>query len=368
MSVRGALGYWPAAAFAAFAILPFIPGTQVALYAQDFIPLFIYAILALGLNVVVGYTGLFHLGIAAFFGIGAYTTGILTVSQFPFQQSFLITVIASALAAAAMGIITTAPTLRIRGDYFALVTMGFGLIAVYVIRNLENITNGTKGLGLIAPTLLPGVEDPKLAPFRLQPAWGVEWSSYPYFYFLCLALLALTYLFLRSVERSRLGRSWVALREDELAAACMGLNPARLKLSAIALGAGLAGLAGALYGVSQTTTANPSTYDFNRSMLSLCCVILGGIGNRPGVLLGVLLLIGFDQVLTPIADQWVQKPEVQGSLPQYFQGKEYIKVSAWRLGVFGAVLILMMRFRPEGILPERRRKLELHPEETGTQK
>jgi branched-chain amino acid transport system permease protein len=363
MTLRRARGYWPAAVLAAFAALPFVPNTSVALYAQDFLPLFIYTVLALGLNVVVGYTGLFHLGIAAFFGIGAYVTGILTVSQFPFQQSFLVAVIASTVLAAAAGVLSTAPTLRLRGDYLALVTMAFGLIVVFVIRNLENVTNGTKGLGLIAPPLLPGVKDVNLAPYRMHRTWGSEWSSYPYFYFLCLGVLALTYLFLRWVERSRLGRAWVALREDELAAACMGLNPAGLKLSAIALGAGLAGLAGSLYGVSQTTTANPSTYDFNRSMLSLCCVILGGIGNRPGVVLGVLLLIGFDQVLTPIADQWVQRADVQQHFPEFVRGQEYVKVSAWRLGIFGLVLILMMRFRPAGLLPEERHRREFHPRE-----
>ncbi|HXD85835.1 MAG TPA: branched-chain amino acid ABC transporter permease [Urbifossiella sp.] len=361
MKLRRVLGYWPAALFAAFVALPFAPGVQAALTAQDFIPLFIYAVLALGLNVIVGYTGLLHLGIAAFFGIGAYTTGILTVSQFPFQQSFLVAAIASVGAAAAIGVIATAPTLRLSGDYLALVTMAFGLIAVYVIRNLENITNGTKGLGLIAPTLLPGIHDPNFAAMRVRPAWGREWSAYPYFYFLCLAMLLAVYWFLGFVEQSRLGRSWVAMREDELAASCMGLNPAKLKLSAIALAAGIAGLAGALYGVSQTTTANPSTYDFNRSMLTICCIILGGLGNRPGVILGVFLLIGFDQVLTPIVDQWVQRADVQQQFPASLRGKEYMKISAWRLGIFGAVLIAMMRFRPAGLLPESRRKHELEP-------
>lgn len=364
MRLRSALSYWPSVMFLAFAALPFVPGKDAAIYAQDFLPLFIYALLALSLNVVLGNSGLLHLGIAAFFGIGAYVTGILTVAQFPFQQSFLVAAIASTLAAAALGVVATAPTMRLRGDYLALVTMGFGLIAVYVIRNLENITNGTKGLGLIAPALFPGMADPDLKPFKLYLSWGSEWSAYPYFYFLCLAILATTYLFLQAVERSRLGLAWVALREDELAASCMGLNPAKLKLSAIALGAGLAGLAGALYGVSQTTTANPSTYDFNRSMLTICCIILGGLGNRAGVLLGVFLLIGFDQVLTPIFDQWVQKADVQQQFPARLQGKEYMKVSAWRLGIFGMVLILMMRFRSAGLLPEARVELELQPEQT----
>ncbi len=369
MSVRRVLGYWPAAAFAVFLALPFIPNVDVSLYARQFTPIFITAILALALNVVLGYTGLLHFGIAAFFGIGAYTTGILAVQQFPFQQSFPVVMLASIVAAGAIGVATTAPALRLRGDYLALVTLGFGLIAVFVLRNLDNITGGAKGLNPITPSLFPGVEDPDMSAYQFDRTWGRRsWREYPYFYFLCLAILAVTYLLLGVLERSRLGRAWVALREDELAATCMGLNPARLKLSSIAIGAGLAGMAGGLYAISQNTTADPSAYDFNRSMLVLCCVILGGLGNRAGILLGVLILVGFDQIITQDLDQWVQKPETQKDMPAFMQGKEYVKVSLWRLGIFGAALILMMRFRPEGLIPERRRKLELHPEESSEKK
>jgi branched-chain amino acid transport system permease protein len=362
MKLRALLQYWPALALALFVALPFVPSNDVARYARQFTPLFIFAVLALSLNVVLGYTGLLHFGIAAFFGIGAYATGILAVREFPFQQSFPVLIAASVLAAAALGVATTAPALRLRGDYLALVTMAFGLIAVFVLRNLDNITGGAKGLNPVAPPLLPGVKDPDVTELRLHPTWGRTWRAYPYFYFLCLAVLALTYLVLGRLEKSRLGRSWVALREDELAASCMGLNPARLKLVAIAIGAGLAGLAGGLYAISQNTTADPGAYDFNRSILVLCCVILGGLGNRPGVLLGVFLLVGFDLILSPVLDNWVQKPDTQRQFPEFMQGKEYTKLSMWRLGIFGVVLILMMRFRPAGLLPEERHKHELHPE------
>ena len=369
MSVRRVLAYWPAAALVAFLALPFIPNVDISLYARQFTPIFITAILALSLNVILGYTGLLHFGIAAFFGIGAYATAIFTVHQYPFQWSFPAVMLASVVAAAAIGVATTAPALRLRGDYLALVTLGFGLIAVFVLRNLDNITGGAKGLNPVTPSLLPGVEDPDMAQFQLERTWGRRsWREYPYFYFLCLTILAITYLLLGILERSRLGRAWVALREDEMAASCMGLNPAKLKLSSIAIGAGLAGLAGGLYAISQNTTADPTAYDFNRSMLVLCCVILGGIGNRAGILLGVLILVGFDQIVTRDLDQWVQKPDVQQKFPEFMQGKAYIKLSMWRLGIFGAALILMMRFRPEGMIPERRRKLELHPEEPSKQK
>jgi len=354
MTLRGVAGYWMVAGFLFLAAVPFLPGRYIAIYGTQLIPVLCFAILALGLNVVVGYTGLLHLGIAAFFGIGAYTAGVLTTTAFPFGSSFLVVAVAAPIMAAAVGIITTAPTLRLRGDYLALVTLGFGLITIYVIRNLDSITDGTKGLTPVSPDLLPGITDPELP--KPRPGWGNSWRKYPYLYYLCLLLLTGVMIFLRNLERSSLGRAWVAMREDELAASCMGLNPARLKLSAIALGAGLAGLAGALFAVSQNGTTEPSAYDFNRSMITLCCIILGGLGNRPGVLLGVFLLIGYDQVLTPLLDNWLQAQKVNP------QGKEYLKVSGWRLFIFGVALIIMMRFRPEGVLPAARQKRELHPE------
>jgi branched-chain amino acid transport system permease protein len=354
MTLRGLLGWWMVPGFLLLASVPFLPGRYVPIYGTQLIPLLCLAILALGLNVVVGYSGLLHLGIAAFFGIGAYTAGILSTSQFPLQASFLVVAVAAPLASAAVGVITTAPTLRLRGDYFALVTLGFGLITFYLIKNLDAITDGTKGLTPISPNFLPGLDDPTLP--KAGHGWGNSWRKYPYLYFLCLGLLTAIVIFLGNLERSRLGRAWVALREDELAASCMGLNPARLKLSAIALGAALAGLAGALFAISQDGTTDPRTYWFDRSMIAICCVILGGLGNRPGVILGVFLLVGYDQILTPIIDNWLQAQKLNPN------GKEYLKVSGWRLFIFGAALILMMRFRPEGLLPAARQKRELHPE------
>ena len=250
--------YWVPALFAALAAYPFLPVAE-ANRGEQFTILFIYAILALALNVVIGYAGLLHLGIAAFFGIGAYTVGILTVPFFPFQQSFLVAAVAAPLACAAVGVASTAPILRLRGDYFALVTLGFGLITLYAIRNLDAITEGTKGLNPIEAGPLPGVkEGTDFSSLRVNADWGNRWYKYPYLYFIVLGTLALIMVLLRNLEHSRLGRAWVALREDELAASCMGLNPARLKLSAIALGAGLAGLAGAFYAMAQD--APPGTH------------------------------------------------------------------------------------------------------------
>jgi branched-chain amino acid transport system permease protein len=358
MSLRGVASYWLVAGFLLLAAVPFLPSKSAPIYATQFTSVLCLAVLALGLNVIVGYAGLLHLGIAAFFGIGAYTAGVLSTTAFPFGASFLVLLVAAPLAAALVGVVTTAPTLRLRGDYLALVTLGFGIIITRLIVNFDPITDGTKGLTPVSPNLFPGIEDPELP--KYGPGWNNTWRKYPYMYFLCLGVLALVVIGLRNLERSRLGRAWVALREDELAASCMGLNPARLKLSAIALGAALAGLAGALYAVAQDGTTEPKAYDFNRSMITICCVILGGLGNRPGVLLGVVLLVGYDQILTPLLDNWIQQQKLNP------EGKEYLKVSGWRLFIFGVALILMMRFRPEGLLPEARHKRELHPEEEGT--
>jgi branched-chain amino acid transport system permease protein len=299
--------------------------------------LFIFAILALGLNVVVGYTGLLHLGIAAFFGVGAYVAAILTVPGYPFRLSFPLALIVATAVAGLLGLILGAPTLRLRGDYLALVTLGFGEVVRFAIRNLEEITGGTKGLNPVPPPTLPGLDS----------------TDYRVFYFVSLGLLLVVLLLLWRLEKSRLGRAWVAVREDELAASCMGIQAARVKLSAFALGAALAGLAGALYAAKLTSTAGPDAYDFSRSIIILCCLILGGLGSLRGAVLGVFLLVGFDNVLAPIVDGMIQKSGVNAS------GSAFLTFSNWRLMIFGLALILMMRFRPEGLFPaQRARKQE----------
>jgi branched-chain amino acid transport system permease protein len=311
--------------------------------------IFIFGILALGLNVVVGYTGLLHLGIGAFFGIGAYVTGILTVPSYPFQWGFTAALVASTVAAALAGLVLGAPTLRLRGDYLAIVTLGFGEVVKFSIRNLEEITAGTRGLNPVPP---PGVPQ--------AMAGAIDFArDYRPFYFLCLLLLIATVLALRNLEKSRLGRSWMAIREDELAATCMGINATRVKLSAFALGAALAGLAGCLYATKLTTTADPEAYNFNRSITMLCCIILGGLGSIRGTLLGVLILIGFDNVLAPWLDRLIQQSGINQG------GSQLLTFTSWRLMIFGLALILMMRFRPEGLWPSRQVQQELHPSDPG---
>lgn len=304
--------------------------------------LLIFAILALGLNVVVGYTGLLHLGIAAFFGIGAYVTGILTIQGYPFQTGFSIAAIMSTLLAGLAGILLGAPTLRLRGDYLALVTLGFGEVVRFSLRNLEEITGGVRGLNPVPPPSIPGLSD---------AAWI---NDYRAFFYLTLGILVLVVVLLRNLERSRLGRAWVAIREDELAALCMGINVTRAKLAAFAVGSALAGLAGCLYATKLSTTADPNTYDFNRSIMMLCCVILGGLGSIRGTLVGVLLLMGFDTMLAPALDLWIQESNINP------QGYAVLTFSNWRLLIFGLALIVMMRVKPEGLLPSQRVQMEFH--------
>ena len=341
---------WEGAIFLALLLYPLFPALETGFFAGtgrslgEQLPLvFIFALLAYGLHVVVGSTGLLHLGIAAFFAVGAYAAGIFTTAGYSFGWPFPVVLAVGTLAAALVGLLLGIPTLRLRGDYLALVTLGFGEVTKFTLRNLEGITAGSRGLSPVPP-----------------PTNDAIWTDdFRPFYYLTLVILILAAVVLRNLERSRLGRAWVALREDELAAHCMGLNPGRLKLAAFALGAGLAGMAGVLYATRLTSTADPNAYDFNRSIFMVCCLIVGGLGSRLGALLGVFLLVGFDNILTPVIDGYIQQQSPDAG------GKIWLTFTGWRLAVFGLALILMMRFRPEGLFPSTRVRREMHPAEAG---
>lgn len=338
---------WSFVLFAALAMYPLFPAFDEHFFnltnrsLGDQLPgLFLIAIVALGLNVAVGYTGLLHLGIAAFFAIGAYTTGILLAPLYPFEVNFWLALVASVVVTALAGLFLGAPALRLRGDYLALVTLGFGEVVKFTIKNLPEVTKGTQGLSPLPPPKVPGLE--------------ADWlMDYRPFYYLTLIAFALVFFLLGRLERSKLGRAWVAVREDELAATCMGLNAARLKLAALALSAAIAGFAGGLYAVKMTSTVGPDAFDFNRSVFVLCCLILGGLGSRKGCVLGVFLLYGFDYILSPILDGYIQQAVGSGATATWQS------FSGWRLMVFGIVLILVMRFRPMGLLPSNRIKEEM---------
>ena len=331
--------------------------------------LFIWAILALGLNVAAGYTGLLQLGIAAFFGIGAYITGIATVDSYPFQVGFAAALVFSTVGAAVCGLVLGAPTLRLRGDYLAIVTLGFGEVVKVTLRNLEQITKGTKGLNPIPPPEMPQWLVFVLSKLDISDKWG---SDYRLFYYLTLLVLAGVVVLLWNLEKSRLGRAWVALREDQLAATCMGISAPRVKMAAFAVSSGLAGLAGCLFATKNGGTADPNNYDFARSIIMLCCVILGGLGSIRGTILGVFLLIGVDIIVLPKFDEWMQTSGLTESAFAWAQGissdgstfpetvRRLLTFNNWRLIFFGLALVLMMRFRPEGLLPSSRIQQELH--------
>jgi branched-chain amino acid transport system permease protein len=316
--------------------LAFFPLVAPQALAGEVKNILIFSILALGLNVVVGYTGLLQLGIAAFFGIGAYLLGILTVARFPFQWSFWPAVLAATLGSGVAGVLLAAPTLRLRGDYLAIVTLGFGEVVKFAIKNLQNITNGSQALNPIPSSHML-----------------FEWAGSARWYYLSLGVLALLVLLLRRLEDSRIGRAWFALREDELAASCMGLNTAQVKLSAFATGAALAGLAGALYAASFDSTNGPDSYTFARSITVLCFLIIGGMGNLRGAIAGTFVLMSYENLFTPWLDGLIQQYRSRLHL-----GEEF-KFSNFKLVVFGLALVLMMRFRPEGLFPSRRAEQEL---------
>ncbi|HET6880045.1 MAG TPA: branched-chain amino acid ABC transporter permease [Pirellulales bacterium] len=305
--------------------------------------LFIFAILAIGLNVIVGSAGMFHLGIAALFGIGAYTTGILTVPANPFGCGFWFSLAASTLAATLAGTMIGAPLLRLRGDYFALVTLAFGEVVRFSLRNLEEITGGTRALNPIPPPALPGWLAHALGWIGIGSEFALE---YRLFYWLDLGMLLAVAAVVWRIDDSWLGRRWRAVRDDELAAACLGINVARAKLSALALGSGLAGMAGSLYAFKITSTASPDAYDFNRSAIMLCAILVGGLGSVRGAVAGTFLVLGFDNLVAPWLDHYVQSWQLADDSP-------LLVFSNWRMLIFGALLIALMRFRPRGMLPGR---------------
>ncbi|MBI3087627.1 MAG: branched-chain amino acid ABC transporter permease [Candidatus Omnitrophica bacterium] len=270
----------------------------------------LYALLALGLNVVVGFTGLLHLGYAAFFAIGAYAYALLNLhAGCPFWAG----VIPAAAVAGAAGVVLGIPAMRVRGDYLAIVTLGFGEIVRIAFTNLERWTGGPNGLlGIAHPTLW--------IPARGLYDFGV--ASQPYYY-LVVVMVMLTAMACLRMSRSRVGRAWAAIREDELAAACSGIDTFQLKLLAQGCGAAIAGLAGAIFAAKQGTIT-PDSFDFILSVMVLAMVVLGGLGSVPGAIVGALAL---------------------GTLPELLRG-----LAQYRMLLFGAVMILMMRLRPQGLL------------------
>jgi branched-chain amino acid transport system permease protein len=299
----------------------------------------VFAATAMGLNIVVGLAGLLDLGYIAFLGSGAYVAATMSQSAFAtigWKPPFLIVVLLGACVAAVLGLIIGSPTLRVSGDYLAIVTLGFGEIFRFAMFNLDgnngpNLTNGPNGI--------PGIPELQIGGFNFgnpEAFFGIDLGRFANYYFLLLILIGGVILVFARLNNSRIGRGWVAIREDEKAAEAMGVNVFGLKLLAFAVGAFLAGLAGTIK-AHQDGAVSPDQYIFLESAFLLAAIVLGGMGTIAGVLLGATILKLLPEKLRFFAE--------------------------YRLLLFGLLLVLMMRFRPEGLVASKRRQLEFHEED-----
>jgi branched-chain amino acid transport system permease protein len=319
----------------------------------------IYTVLALGLNIVVGFAGLLDLGYAAFFAIGGYTAAFLTSPISPlapyFQTSFYVAMALSFFVAATFGMILGAPTLRLRGDYLAIVTLAFGEIVPRVFLNLDKWTYGAKGMNPIGRPAIPEIIGGTLGVREITNSDQVEW------YYVILVVGCLSVFAIYRLANSRIGRAWMAMREDELAASAMGIDLVQTKLLAFALGASFSGFAGSLW-ASMLQVIDPFQFDFSTSIIVLSMIILGGIGNIWGVIFGGVVLGFYDRILTADATNWLHQLGTAIDLPLVSQALLAVDLSQYKYGIFGIALVILMLTRPEGIFPDRQRAEEMHGE------
>src|SRR3990167_7196783 len=282
----------------ALALLPFAVGAVAGrgwVRILDFALL--YVMLALGLNIVVGYAGLLDLGYIAFYAVGAYLYALLASPQFGVHLPFWALLPMGALVAGAFGALLGAPTLKLRGDYLAIVTLGFGEIIRIFLTNLNapvNITNGPQGVNLIDPIALGGFSFSES-----RSLFGMTFPGIYFYYYLFLALALLIVFISLRLQDSRIGRAWVAIREDEVAAEAMGINTRNIKLLAFAMGASFGGISGGLFAGFQGFVS-PESFNLMESVMILCMVVLGGMGHIPGVILGAILLTITPEVLREV--------------------------------------------------------------------
>ncbi|MDQ2650837.1 MAG: branched-chain amino acid ABC transporter ATP-binding protein/permease [Actinomycetota bacterium] len=304
-----------------------------------FFPVGVYILLALGLNVVVGLTGMLDLGYVAFFAVGAYATAKLTAGDGAFTawEVVIIVIVLAMVAGVALG----GPTLRLRGDYLAIVTLGFGEIVRIVAQNTESLGKARGITGIPHPTSLPGLD------FEARPV-----EPLPYVY-LALGAIVLAIFLIGRLKKSRVGRSWNAIREDEDAAELMGVPTFKMKLWSFAIGASTGGLGGWVY-ASKVGFINPDTFPLNLSFLILAAVVLGGLGSTAGVIAGAFA-VGF---LPEYLRAFSGGDEILGFLNNV-TGGEANNITEYRFFLFGLALILMMIFRPQGLIPSRQRAAEL---------
>jgi branched-chain amino acid transport system permease protein len=293
----------------------------------------LFVLFALGLNVVVGFAGLLDLGYVAFWAIGAYTAGIVSgahsytqggnVGPEPAWAMWMWAILLIALVVSSLaGLLLGSPTLRLRGDYLAIVTLGFGEIIRITANNLDTITGGPRGIRNIPHPAL------EVGPLDIQ--WGTLVDVK--YYWLLLTLVVLWIIAIRMLDNSRIGRAWVAIREDEVAAAAMGVRVIRMKLAAFAIGACTAGVGGVIY-AEQVNFISPTSFTIQQSILILAMVVIGGMGSIPGAIFGASAVVLLPEVFRQFGD--------------------------YRYFAFGVAIVLVMVFRPQGILPSKRRKAEL---------
>jgi len=347
-------------------LLPFL-GFSNAYYFEIAIQIGIFVALALGLNIVVGFVGLLNLGFVAFYAIGAYLWAVFGSPQanqfiaggwFPLSPNwFFVFLLLSVAVGAATGVLLGLPVLRLRGDYLAIVTLGFAEVVRALANNLDkpiNLTNGPRG---ITP-----ISKPPLFFKPLLEFFGVKVTDaalYPlYFYFLVLLLVLIIILVAQRLENSRVGRAWKAIREDEIAASAMGVPVVRMKLLGFAVGASFASAVGVLFAAKQVFI-NPESFTFMESIGVLAMVILGGMGSVPGAILGATGVTILNLQLLKGLSLWLNGLRQSGAvlsipllgdlawanLPTQFEPAKYERM------IFGLILIVMMIFRPQGILP-----------------
>lgn len=343
---------WGIGAVLLLAVIPFATsgGPAHQSYMEVATQCGIYIAMALGLNIVVGFAGLLDLGFVAFFAVGAYTYAIFATPQandfisgqlFPLPGgAFWIFIVLGGFMAALFGLLLGLPVLRVKGDYLAIVTLGFGEIIRIIFNNLDkpvNITNGAMGLSSIQPPSL----------------FGLSFTFPNQFYFIVLFILAIVIFSVKRLEHSRLGRAWKAIRENEIAAQSMGIPLIRTKLTAFAIGASFSGMMGVVFAAKQTFI-DPTSFTLLESITILVMVLLGGMGSVPGVILGAALVTILNlQVLTELTN-WLNQLTLQGviHLPNS------ISPSKMQRLIFGAILVLVAIFRPNGLITAKNKKVD----------
>jgi len=330
----------------ALAVLPFMLASVGTTWVRITNLALLFTMLALGLNIVVGFAGLLDLGYIAFYGVGAYVYALLASPQFDLHLPFWAIVPLGALTACIFGVLLGAPTLKLRGDYLAIVTLGFGEIIRIFFNNLSqpvNITNGPQGISRIDSFRIGDFDFGKR-----ESILGLDFSGPIKYYYLLLAVLVVIIVVNIRLQHSRIGRAWEAIREDEVAARAMGIDTTRMKLLAFAMGASFGGIAGGIFSAMQGFIS-PESFVLVESIMVLSMVVLGGMGNIWGVILGALLLSFVPELLRHTIEP----------LQRSLFGRSIVEPEVVRMLLFGLALVLMMLYRPAGLLPSAVRRREL---------